>query len=204
MAGWTYGEPLRSQVRGRLGTHVRQAVDDPTARAAAVTITIVAEGDHASCLLTRRAAKLRAHTGQYALPGGRLEPGEDAVTAALRELHEEVGVDGVEVLGLLDDYRTRSGYVITPVVVWAPRDVEVVADPSEVAVVHHVPLAHLAERAPRFIEVPDARGPIIQLPIAGTLVHAPTGALLHQFAEVVLHGRSTRVGHFDEAPFARR
>ena len=201
---WTYDRALRERLRARLDAHPRTVVDDPAARAAAVTVTLLADGPATACLLTRRAEGLRAHTGQYALPGGRLEPGEDAVEAALRELHEEVGVTGVEVLGLLDDYATRSGYVITPVVVWAPADATVVADPGEVAEVHRIPLAHLADRQPRFIEVPDARGPVIQLPIADTFIHAPTGAVLHQFAEVALHGRTTRVAHFDEAPFARR
>lgn len=201
---WTYDDALRERVRARLDAHPRTTVDDPAARAAAVCVTLVADGPDTACLLTRRADGLRAHTGQYALPGGRLEPGEDTVTAALRELHEEVGVTGVEVLGALDDYPTRSGYVITPIVVWAPADVTVVPDPGEVAEVHYIPLAHLADRRPRFIDVPDARGPVIQLPIADTFIHAPTGAVLHQFAEIVLHGRTTRVDHFDEAPFARR
>ena len=72
-------------------------------------------------LLTRRAAGLRAHRGQWALPGGRCDEGETPVEAALRELHEELGLElgPDDVLGLLDDYPTRSGYLITPVVVWA-------------------------------------------------------------------------------------
>lgn len=200
---WTYDDTLRARLRAALDVHVRTQVADPAARAAAVAVVVLADGDEACCLLTRRADGLRAHTGQYALPGGRLEPGEQPVDAALRELEEEVGVAGVEVLGTLDDYPTRSGYVITPVVVWAPRDVRVRPDPGEVAEVHRIPLAHLADRTPHFVSLPDARGPVIQVPIAGTVIFAPTGAVLHQFAEVALHGRSTRVAHFDEAPFAR-
>lgn len=204
MTGWRHDPALRELLAARVAAHPRTTLDDLAARHAAVAVTVVADGPTAACLLTRRASSLRAHTGQYALPGGRLDPGEDAVDAALRELDEELGVTGVEVLGLLDDYGTRSGYRITPVVCWAPGAVTVRPEPGEVAAVHRIPLAHLAEREPRFIDVPDARGPVIQLPIAGTLVHAPTGAVLHQFAEVALHGRATRVAHFDEAPFARR
>jgi 8-oxo-dGTP pyrophosphatase MutT (NUDIX family) len=98
-----------------------------------------------SFVLTRRAAKLKAHQGQWALPGGRLDPGETPATAALRELHEEVGLelDGEAVLGLLDDYPTRSGYCITPVVVWAGAAAALAPNPDEVRA-HRVALAELS------------------------------------------------------------
>ena len=96
----------------------------PALKRAAVAIALVEADEGAAAtalLLTRRAAGLRAHRGQWALPGGRCDSGETPVEAALRELHEELGLAlGPEaVLGLLDDYPTRSGYLITPVVVWA-------------------------------------------------------------------------------------
>src|SRR5580658_8443687 len=93
-------------------------------------------------LLTLRAAGLRAHRGQWALPGGRCDEGETPVTAALRELHEELGLalGPADVLGLLDDYPTRSGYLITPVVVWADTNAALAPNPAEVASVHRIPL----------------------------------------------------------------
>lgn len=203
---------LRSRIRDHLTAHRRTIVDDEHLRHAAVVVTVLEADDAtaaldapASFLITRRASRLRAHRGQWAFPGGSLDPGEDAVTAALRELDEEVGIRGVEVLGLLDDYPARSGYRITPVVVWAPAGTVTVPDPAEVASVHRVPLDAL-EVAPRFLDLPDAAGPVIQVPLAplDTLLHAPTGAVLHQFAEVALHGRGTRVAHLDAPGFARR
>lgn len=203
-----FGESFRVLVAQRLAAHDRiGVVDGAELRPAAVAISLVADDDGRVCfLLTRRQPQMREHAGQWALPGGRLDPGESVTEAALRELHEEVGIDRAEVLGLLDDYPTRSGYRIAPVVVWVDADTPIVANPAEVAAVHRVPVEEL-ERAdgPRFLDgIDDAKGPIIQVPIGDSLVHAPTGAVLHQFAEVVLHGRATRVAHFDEPPFARR
>jgi 8-oxo-dGTP pyrophosphatase MutT (NUDIX family) len=214
-----YDAALRDRLRGHLDRHDRTSVTDPALRHAAVVVAVLAAeegrdaGDRrdgaaessAAFLLTRRASRLRAHRGQWAFPGGSLDPGEDAVTAALRELDEEVGMRDVEVLGLLDDYPSRSGYRITPVVVWAPPGTPVVPDPSEVASVHRVPLEVL-DATPRYLSLPDAEGPVIQVPLAplDTLLHAPSGAVLHQFAEVALHGRATRVAHLDAPGFARR
>lgn len=174
---------------------------------AAVAITVVDSPAGAAFLLTRRANKLNAHAGQFALPGGRVEPGETAVEAALRELEEEVGVViGAEtVLGLLDDYPSRSGYRITPVVMWAGGDVRVKPDPREVAKVHFVPLSQLAhDDTPEFGTIPESDRPIIRLNIANAKVHAPTAAVVYQFREVALFGRATRVEHLEQPVWAWR
>lgn len=183
----------------------RRGADRPDLKRSAVGITLVPEPDGLTFLLTRRAASLRGHAGQWALPGGRAEPGETAGTTARRELAEELGLElGPEAeLGLLDDYATRSGYVITPVVLWAGEAPELVPNPDEVGELHRVPVAAI-DVEPRFITIPESEAPVIQLPLFGRFVHAPTGAVLHQFREVVLHGRATRVAHLEQPVFAWR
>jgi hypothetical protein len=106
-------------------------------------------------------------------------------------------------LGLLDDYPTRSGYVITPVVLWAGTDPPLRPDPAEVAEVHRVPFEAI-DVPPRFLAIPESDAPVIQVPLFGRFVHAPTAALLYQFREVVLHRRSTRVAHLEQPVFAWR
>jgi 8-oxo-dGTP pyrophosphatase MutT (NUDIX family) len=156
-------------------------------------------------LITRRAARLRGHAGQWALPGGRREPGESAVQGALRETREEVGLalGTAAVLGVLDDYVTRSGYVMTPVVCWAGPVGELVGAESEVAAVHQVPLADL-DVEPRFVRIPESDAPVIQLPLFGRYVHAPTAAVVHQFCRIACRGEVQRVAHYEQPVFAWR
>jgi 8-oxo-dGTP pyrophosphatase MutT (NUDIX family) len=187
-----------------------------TLKRAAVVIGILplehAAGDataEAAFLLIRRAELLRAHGGQLALPGGRLDDGEAVVDAALRELQEELGilVDQDAALGILDDYPTRSGYLISPVVVWLPPGASPAPNPHEVAEVYRLPLAELCRSdSPEIFAIPESERPVIRLPmpLIGTQINAPTAAMLYQFRVVGLEGRMTRVDHFDQPVWAWR
>jgi 8-oxo-dGTP pyrophosphatase MutT (NUDIX family) len=160
----------------------------------------------AAFLLCRRAARLNSHSAQWALPGGRLDPGESPEEAALRELDEELGVSLPEssILGLLDDYPTRSGYVITPVVVWGGGELDLRPSPDEVLAAYRVGLHELCrEDSPRFVNIPESDRPVVQVPLGGDLIHAPTGAVLVQFRWVAIDGRvDTRVHEFEQPVFA--
>ena len=203
-----HDEALRVRAKARLRAFARQAIPPGDRHAAAVAAVLLPdEHGRAAFLLTRRAPGLRAHGGQWALPGGRIDPGESAPDAALRELTEEVGLilDGGAVLGCLDDYPTRSGFVVTPVVAWAGPGAALQGNPTEVAAIYRVPLADLdLPEVPRFLTVPERERPIVQLPLLGTLIHAPTAAILYQLREVVLHGRATRVSHLEEPEWKPR
>jgi 8-oxo-dGTP pyrophosphatase MutT (NUDIX family) len=195
----------RHLAAARVAGFPRTSVVRPDLRHAGVALCVT-EHDGAWCLLlTRRAPGLRAHPGQWALPGGRIDAGETPVEGALRELREEVGLvlGPSEVLGLLDDYVTRSGYVMTPVVCWAGAAGELTPAEAEVAAIHQVPLADL-DVAPRLISIPESDAPVIQLPLLGGFVHAPTAAIVHQFCQVVCRGLATRVAHFEQPVFAWR
>lgn len=159
----------------------------------------------AAFLLCRRASRLNSHAAQWALPGGRLDPGETAVDAALRETHEEIGVDlpGSTVLGLLDDYPTRSGYVITPVVLWGGGRLDLRPSPDEVVAAYRVGLHQLLrEDSPRFISIPESPRPVVQIPLGNDLIHAPTGAVLLQVRRLCLQGDSERVDELEQPVFA--
>jgi hypothetical protein len=109
------------------------------------------------------------------------------------------------VLGALDDYGTRSGFIITPVVVWGGLVGELIPNPAEVAKIFRVPLEDLeGPDVPRLISIPESDRPVIQLPLLGTLIHAPTAAVVYQMREVVVHGRATRVNHFEQPVWAWR
>jgi len=158
-------------------------------------------------LLTRRAPRLRAHAGQWALPGGSVDPGEHPVETARRELREELRLELPEsaLLGTLDDYATRSGFLITPFVFWGGTDPVVTPDPNEVLSVHRVAFRELCRPdSPRFVSIPESDRPVVQLPIGGDLIHAPTGAVLLQFRRVAIEGTSERVAHYDQPVFAWR
>jgi 8-oxo-dGTP pyrophosphatase MutT (NUDIX family) len=205
-----YDERLRLRLRDNLAAHDRLEVPLDGRRAAAVAIVVVdgdREADGAAFLLCQRTSRLRRHAGQWALPGGRIDPGEMALDAALRELDEELGVrlSPEHVVGWLDDYVSRSGYRITPVVLWGGGDPQLTPSPAEVAAVYRIGLEALADAAPRLIDIPQSDRPVLQLPLGNDLIHAPTAAMLYQFRLVGLEGRAgDRVTGYEEPVFAWR
>ena len=202
--------PASESLRERVATHLdrfqQRSHEDTALRHAAVAAVLTTDSEHRPCfVITRRTSRLRDHPGQWALPGGSLDGGESAEEAALRELSEEVGLElePGSVLGRLDDYPTRSGFRITPVVVWGGPQAELVPNPHEVAAVYRVPLAVLDRpEVPRLQRIPESDRPVISIPMLNTHINAPTAAIIYQLREVAIHGRSTRVAHFEQPVFA--
>jgi 8-oxo-dGTP pyrophosphatase MutT (NUDIX family) len=174
---------------------------------AAVVIALVDAADNSggtALLLTRRASSLRAHSSQWALPGGRCDAGETPAAASLRELQEELGLElkPDAILGTLDDYPTRSGYLITPVVAWVADSAALSPNPAEVRSVHRIALTHVEQAdAFDFVTIPQSERRVIRFRLAGQFIHAPTAALIYQFREV-LAGRATRVAELEQPVFA--
>jgi 8-oxo-dGTP pyrophosphatase MutT (NUDIX family) len=207
--GWPFDDATRRNILARCAAFTRLPASEPALglKRAAVAIALVEADDGAggtALLLTLRAASLRAHRGQWALPGGRCDAGETQIEASLRELGEELGLKLTpdDVLGLLDEYPTRSGYLITPVVVWAGAKAAISPNPAEVASVHRIALDQI-ERGDAFdfVAIPESTRRVIRFHHAGRLIHAPTAALIYQFREV-LAGRDTRVTELEQPVFA--
>ena len=218
--------PLDDQLRGALRERMQgfdvRTIASPHLPRAAVALVLLDAGSgadlaglprhdrpraDAAILLTRRATTLRTHAGQWALPGGRVDDGESPEQAALRELDEEVGLrlDAGAVMGRLDDFATRSGFVITPVVLWAGVVAALAPNALEVASVHRIPVDEfLRSDAPMLDTLPGQAHPVLRMPVGSGWIAAPTAAVLYQFREVGLLGRDTRVAHFEQPLFAWR
>lgn len=201
---------LKLLIAGRLKQFDYRVIDDRTLRHAAVVVAIVEHArmqGHASILLTRRPKTIGRHSGQYALPGGKVDSGETLTQAALRELHEELGIDAGldEVLGRLDDYPTRSKFRISPIVVWLGSQYTLAPNPEEVFRVFQIPFAELdSEALPVFETGIEPERPILcsEFPTLGHRMYSPTASIIYQFREVAIRGLSTRVDHYDQPRFA--
>ena len=215
---------LRTLIETRLQGFAAKAAPahggETALRHAAVCVAIIDEGPGANLpglpahaawstesalLLTRRAGNLRSHSGQWALPGGRLDDGETPEQAALREMREEVGLelDAGCILGRLDDFVTRSGYQITPVVVWAGAARLLAPNPAEVASIHRIACSEfLRADAPMLEHEAHSAHQVLRMPVGTSWIAAPTAAILYQFREVCLLGKPTRVAHFEQPKFA--
>ena len=210
MTLFRFDDKLRDSIAGHLGRFDVQRRADPGGLKRAAVAVAVVEADvpgEAAFLLTKRTPRLRAHGGQWALPGGRVDAGETIEQTALREMHEELGVlaSADDILGTLDDYPTRSGYLIAPVVVWLSDRVQVIPNPQEVAAAYRIKCSELFRPdSPEIVPIPESDRPIIRLPLPVATVNAPTAAVLYQFKEVALAGRDTRVEHYEQPVFAWR
>ena len=196
---FSFTAELRERVRGNLAALEPHILDAAQLRHAAVGVVLLGDQNgHACFVLTRRLSTLRRHSGQWALPGGRLEPGETVAAAALREIEEEVGLHlaADAILGRLDDFSSRSGHLISPIVVWSADDQALAASPDEVDAVFRVPVANLVRPGAVSFE------PLLHFALNGSTVYAPTAAILYQFREVGLNGRDVHIGHVEQPFFA--
>ncbi len=206
---YPFSPAMREVLSARCRAFPRIAHEGEELKRAAVAITLVEADDgsgEVAFLLTRRAAQMRAHAGQWALPGGRCDPGETLEEAALRELHEELGLEvpSQDVLGVLDDYPTRSGYAISPVITWLDDASGMRLNPQEVASAHRFRLDQiLGDDAVDFEVIPESPRPLVRLRVGEQHIHAPTAAVIYQFRELVA-GRITRVADLEQPVFAWR
>ena len=204
---------LRGRIRENLTAFDAQISEHIELRQAAVALVVTDRGSggkyEPAILLTLRPLNIKRHANQYALPGGRLDDGENAEDAALRELDEELGLKlGPScVLGRLDDYPTRSGFRIAPIVVWAGADCTIRPAASEVAEVYRIPFSELDSAAiPVFEPGIENTRPVLcaDFTTLGHRLYSPTASIIYQFREVALRGQPTRVAHFDQPKFAWR
>lgn len=222
MIDLTYNDDLLHHISLNLKRFDRQTHTKDGLIQAAVAITIVdiqqdpdihdislgeSSPGHAAMVLTKRSSTLRNHAGQWALPGGQVDAGERPEETVLRELEEEVGLklDADRVIGRLDDYNTRSGFTIKPVVIWGGTNIVLSANPDEVASIHLIPLAEFMRAdAPILQKIPESDNPVLMMPVGDTCIAAPTAAIIYQFREVAMLGKKRRVAHYEQPYFAWR
>jgi 8-oxo-dGTP pyrophosphatase MutT (NUDIX family) len=188
---------LRAQIAANLAAHERHVVEAKEGqRLASVALLISPVDGVLTYAITRRALTLRRGAGNFALPGGNVDPGEDAIDTALRETAEELGVQLTRdhVLGELDDFITLGGHRVTPVVLWSDEPLVLNPNPEEVHQAWLEPLADLDHPdAPQREAHPDGDKEIVRMPVRTFWINPPTAAFLYQFREVALHGRPCRV-----------
>lgn len=216
---FTLNESLASSIKQHLASFDVARADNPEGRAAAVAVAVTEAGfgaglsgmpeheqwsDQAALILTKRSRQLRRHPGQWALPGGRIDAGETAQQAALRELAEEVDLhlDASAVVGQLDDIVTKSGFIMTPIVVLAGPAQDMRANPGEVDRIHRIPFTELLRPdAPMLEDSGDSPHPDLRMPVGQSWIAAPTAAVLYQFREVCILNQPTRVAHYGQPRF---
>jgi 8-oxo-dGTP pyrophosphatase MutT (NUDIX family) len=209
---------LRALIESNLKAFTISSLDAGGVRRAAVAVTVVdyrgegglrglgpAGDSSAAIVLTRRSDRLRNHAGQWAFPGGSIDSGENPEQTALRELHEEVGLrlPAENILGRLDDFVSRSGFHISPVVIWGGGVEQFYKNDQEVASIHRISCNELFRPdAPVLEDTAESNRPILFMPVGDTWIATPTAAILYQFREVALSGKATRVSHYEQPSFA--
>jgi 8-oxo-dGTP pyrophosphatase MutT (NUDIX family) len=197
------GSDLRTVIAGNI-SRFNRLESEPALRPAAVAIVLLQDDRTPRVPIFQRPSSMPMHASQMALPGGKLHAGETPDDCAIRELGEELGlhVDKEDILGRLDDFDTKSGFTITPIVVWSDADVKALRpSKSEVGWLFPIGLDELREAAAASSGDSSTR---FSLKFPEVEVFPPTAAILYQFSEAALEGRACRVGDFYQPPFTHR
>ncbi|MEC8975088.1 MAG: CoA pyrophosphatase [Actinomycetota bacterium] len=204
----TFSEDLRERITSNLKNHPTVTHERVDLRRAAVAVAVAPqENGQSGFILTRRSRNLQTHSHQYALPGGKIDVGETQEQTVLREVHEEIGIraETNEILGYLDDYVTRSGFIITPIVLWIPDLQNLKPEPGEVDEIFIIGFDELFRPdSPRWVKIPESKKLVLQLPLRNRLIHAPTAALIYQVREIGIQGNLIRTDEIEEPVWAWR